>query len=118
VGFLITALYLVFVLAAVFLTIVILLQEGKGGGIAAAFGAGGAEAFGVKVGGINKFTGVVAGIFMLCAILLGYFPSAGRSVVRDKPAPPPPPIEVPGQPGSVPPAPPPGGSPSTPQKPG
>ena len=57
-------------LSAVLLSIVILLQEGKGGGLAEAFGGMGAETFGVKSGGINKFTFTLAACFMGSAVIL------------------------------------------------
>ena len=63
-------LWVVMFLSAVLLSIVILLQEGKGGGLAEAFGGMGAETFGVKSGGINKFTFALAGCFMGSAVLL------------------------------------------------
>jgi protein translocase SecG subunit len=53
-----------------FLIAVILLQEGKGGGLAEAFGGVGAETFGVKAHGINKFTAVVGGLFLVLCIVL------------------------------------------------
>jgi preprotein translocase subunit SecG len=52
---------------------VILLQEGKGGGLAEAFGGAGAETFGVKAHGINKFTAIVGGLFLLLCIVLNKF---------------------------------------------
>lgn len=62
--------WVMFFLSAVLLTIVILLQESKGGGLAEAFGGVGAETFGVKTGGINRFTFILAGIFCLTAIII------------------------------------------------
>ena len=56
--------------SALLMSVVILLQESKGGGLAEAFGGVGAETFGVKSGGINKFTFLLAGLFMGSAILL------------------------------------------------
>lgn len=56
--------------SALLMSIVILLQESKGGGLAEAFGGVGAETFGVKSGGINKFTFALAGVFMGSAVLL------------------------------------------------
>ncbi len=56
--------------SALLMSIVILLQESKGGGLAEAFGGVGAETFGVKSGGINKFTFLLAGIFLGSALLL------------------------------------------------
>jgi len=63
-------LWVLMFLSAVLLSIVILLQEGKGGGLAEAFGGMGAETFGVKSGGINKFTFALAGCFMGSAVVL------------------------------------------------
>ena len=55
--------WVLFFLSSVLLTIVILLQEGKGGGLAEAFGGVGAETFGVKSGGINRVTMTLAVVF-------------------------------------------------------
>jgi protein translocase SecG subunit len=62
--------WVLFFASAVLMTIVILLQEPKGGGLAEAFGGMGAETFGVKSGGINRFTFTLAGIFCGSAILI------------------------------------------------
>ncbi|MEE8106168.1 MAG: preprotein translocase subunit SecG [Planctomycetota bacterium] len=63
------AIMLLFILTAFLLVIVVLLQEGKGGGLAGAFGGAGAQTFGVQTGGVNKFTFWVAGVFMVLAVL-------------------------------------------------
>ncbi len=63
-----TLLYIIFVLSAIVLTVVILLQEGKGGGFGDALGAAGQQTFGVATKGIQYFTGVVAAVFVLSAI--------------------------------------------------
>lgn len=52
------------------LSVIILLQESKGGGLAEAFGGAGAETFGVKSGGINKFTFSLAAVFLASAIVI------------------------------------------------
>jgi len=62
--------WILFFLSAVLLTVVILLQESKGGGLAEAFGGVGAETFGVKTGGINRFTFLLAAIFCGSAVLV------------------------------------------------
>lgn len=64
------ALYIVFVLAAIVLVVVVLLQEGKGGGLTDALGTSGQQTFGVGASGINKFTGWVGGIFLVSALLI------------------------------------------------
>ena len=55
-----TLLYILFVLAALVLIVVILLQEGKGGGFGQALGEHGQQTFGVGARGIHKFTAYVA----------------------------------------------------------
>jgi preprotein translocase subunit SecG len=67
-GILITILYVLFAIDAVLLIAIVLLQEGKGGGLGAAFGGAGGEIFGHGVGGINKATGILAGVLFLIAI--------------------------------------------------
>ena len=62
--------WILFFVSAVLMTILILLQESKGGGIAEAFGGMGAETFGVKSGGINKVTFTLAAIFCGSALLI------------------------------------------------
>lgn len=62
--------WILFFVSSVLLTVVILLQESKGGGLAEAFGGAGAETFGVKTGGINRFTFTLAAIFCASAIVI------------------------------------------------
>ncbi len=63
-------LYIIFTLLCVILGGIILLQEGKGGGMGAAFGGVGGEAFGHGAGGINRFTTIVAVLFMVVALVI------------------------------------------------
>ena len=65
-----TVLYILFTLLAVLLGGIILLQEGKGGGMGAAFGGVGGEAFGHGAGGINKVTAVLAALFLVSAVVI------------------------------------------------
>ena len=62
--------WILFFLSALVMIVIILLQEGKGGGLADAFGGMGAETFGVKSGGINRFTFTIAGVFIASAIVI------------------------------------------------
>jgi protein translocase SecG subunit len=62
--------WVLFVLSAVVLIGIILLQEGKGGGLAEAFGGMGAETFGVKAKGITMFTFATAGVFLTSAVAI------------------------------------------------
>ena len=63
--------WILFFVSAVLMTVVILLQDAKGGGLAEAFGGAGAATFGVKSGGISRFTFLLAGIFCGSAIFIG-----------------------------------------------
>ena len=72
-----TLLYILFTLLSIILGGIILLQEGKGGGMGAAFGGIGGEAFGHGAGGINRFTTIVAGLFILVAIVIAIVTSPG-----------------------------------------
>jgi preprotein translocase subunit SecG len=81
---LLALLYLVFALSAILLIVVILLQEGKGGGLGDAFGGAGQQTFGVGAKGVTKFTAAVAVVFLASAIgitLLGR--EQARSRVTD-----------------------------------
>lgn len=66
----IVLLYLLFVATAIILTVVILLQEGKGGGFGDALGAAGQQAFGVKASGVQRFTMWVAIVFLGSAVAI------------------------------------------------
>src|SRR5262245_22550583 len=65
-----TLLWILFVAACIVVSFVILLQEGKGGGLGEAFGGAGQQTFGVKAEGINKFTGLVALIVVVIAVVI------------------------------------------------
>lgn len=65
---LVTLLYIVFALSAIVLIVVILLQEGRGGGFGQALGEHGQQTFGVGAKGINTFTGYAAMVFLVSAI--------------------------------------------------
>ena len=68
-----TLLYIVFVFSALVLIVVILLQEGRGGGFGQALGEHGQQTFGVGARGINTFTGYTAMVFLVSALLLHMF---------------------------------------------
>ena len=69
-------LWLLFFASALFLIVIVLLQEPKGGGLAEAFGGTGAQTFGVKSGGINKFTFIVFSVFIVSAMFIHMFRNA------------------------------------------
>jgi preprotein translocase subunit SecG len=131
VSFLIGVLNALIVLSSLFMVCIILIQRGKGGGLAGAFGGvGGSSAFGTKAGDV--FTKITIGVaigWMLAAMLLVVLtnrrntsawndaptsltkdlapssaPSRTKSPVPDKGAgdlPPPPPTPVPGPSGAA-----------------
>lgn len=63
-------LYLLFFASALLLILVVLVQEGKGGGLGGALGGAGAETFGVRAGGVNRVTFILFGVFVLSALAL------------------------------------------------
>ena len=80
--------YILFVFAAIVLIVVILLQEGRGGGFGEALGSAGRETFGVGSRGINTFTAVTAGVFLGSALLIHVLnrQQASSSVLDSAPA--------------------------------
>jgi preprotein translocase subunit SecG len=80
----------IYVIACVFLILVVLLQSGKGGDVAAAFGGAGSQtAFGPRGAQkpLEKATVVAAALFMLLALLFSLPGMNGpRSVVSERPA--------------------------------
>src|SRR5579862_5558526 len=73
----------------VFLVLLILIQKGRGGGLASAFGgAGGNTAFGSKTGDVLTWaTSIVFGIFLVLAITLNLLANqVGQAPVPKSPA--------------------------------
>src|ERR1700724_2677644 len=72
-----------------FLMLVVLLQQGKGGGMGAAFGGGAAaQVFGGRGAGnlLTRATAVCAGIFMLTSVSLAYLSSSGDRALKARAA--------------------------------
>ncbi len=104
---LMTLLWIVFTVSAVLLGLIILVQEGKGGGLAEAFGGMGQETFGVGAQGVNRVTGILAGIFLFSAIFINKCAFQGDTI--GLPSAPPTDNSAPADPGATggtPPAPP------------
>jgi preprotein translocase subunit SecG len=82
-----------YVLVCLMLSLVILLQQGRGGDIASAFGGSSSQAaFGARSGAtvLTKATAVAAVLFMMFALTLSIIGQRGTgSVVSGTPAPPP-----------------------------
>ena len=72
-------------IAAIVLIVVILLQEGRGGGFGQALGTSGSETFGAGSRGINTFTATTAAVFLGSALLIHVLnrQQTGGSVVGD-----------------------------------
>jgi len=69
-----------------FLMLVVLLQQGKGGGMGAAFGGGAQQVFGGRGAGniLTRATAVCAAIFMLTSVSLAYVSSSGDRDLKAK----------------------------------
>jgi preprotein translocase subunit SecG len=83
-----TVLYIIHILVCIAMLPIILLQAGKGGGVAAAFGGGGSgTVFGSRGAStfLTKMTSGAAIIFMITSMALSWYASKGRSVVGDEP---------------------------------
>ena len=75
--------------ACAVLMFVVLLQQGKGGGLGAAFGGGAAaQVFGGRGAGniLTRATAICAGIFMLTSVSLAYLSSSGDRALKAKAA--------------------------------
>ena len=70
--FIVSVLNVFLILTSLFLILVVLIQRGKGGGLAGAFGgAGGSSAFGSRAGdAFTRFTIIVASIWVLLIMIL------------------------------------------------
>ncbi len=81
-SFVVVTLTVLLLLTSVFMILLVLVQRGRGGGLAGAFGGmGGQSAFGTRAGDVfTKITVVVAIIFILLASLLG---KSMRAAQRD-----------------------------------
>jgi preprotein translocase subunit SecG len=80
-----TLLEIIHVSVCLFLMMVVLLQQGKGGGMGAAFGgAATQQVFGGRGAGnlLTRATAVCAGIFMLTSVSLAYLSSSGDRDLR------------------------------------
>ncbi len=73
-----TLLNVIHVTVCFFLILVVLLQQGRGGGLGS-FGGGGAQVFGGRGAGnfMTRLTAICAAIFMLTSMSLAYLSSAG-----------------------------------------
>jgi preprotein translocase subunit SecG len=61
-------LYVLFWILSILIVGIVLIQEGRGGGLGQSFGGGGGELFGHGAGGVNKATFVLAGLMFATAL--------------------------------------------------
>jgi preprotein translocase subunit SecG len=90
-----------YVLVCFLLIVVILLQQGKGGDIANAFGGGASQAvFGARAGAtlLTKLTTGLAALFVVLSLTLAIWGQRGPGSVVGGVAPPPPAPTIPGSP--------------------
>jgi preprotein translocase subunit SecG len=80
-----TFLNVLHVLVCLFLILVVLLQQGRGGGMGSALGGATAQVFGGRGAGnfMTRLTAACAAIFMLTSVSLAYLSSAGDRALRD-----------------------------------
>ncbi len=86
-GFLLGLFITLFILVCLILILLVLIQKGRGGGLASAFGgAGGNTAFGSKTGDVLTWaTSVVFGVFLLLAIILNLLTRDSSSTTAQSP---------------------------------
>src|SRR5262245_40241480 len=104
---LVSILTVIFILVCIFLILVILLQSGKGGDVAAAFGGSGSQtAFGPRGAQkpLEKATVIAAMLFMLLALIFSMPGIGTHSVVDENAAPTPKPSPAASAPAVAPPA--------------
>jgi preprotein translocase subunit SecG len=67
------------VFICLFLILVVLIQQSRGGGLGGALGGGASQIFGGRGAGnfMTRLTGITAAIFMLTSMTLAYLSSAG-----------------------------------------
>ena len=79
-----TLLNIVHIFVCLFLILVVLLQQGRGGGMGSALGGATAQVFGGRGAGnfLTRLTSICATIFMVTSMSLAYLSSAGDRELR------------------------------------
>lgn len=74
-----TLLHVVHIVSCLFLILVVLLQQGKGGGLGGAFGGGATQVFGGRGAGnlMTRITAICATLFILTSVALAWLSSSG-----------------------------------------
>lgn len=78
----------IWLICALTLVLIILIQKGRGGGLSGAFGGGGAGGImGTKTGDfLTWVTVTLAGVFLILSVVMAKFYRPGRATVADEPA--------------------------------
>src|SRR5260221_6171093 len=81
-----TLLQIIHVFVCLVLMFVVLLQQGRGGGMGAIGGGAAAQVFGGRGAGniLTRATAICAGIFMLTSVSLAYLSSSGDRALKAK----------------------------------
>src|SRR6202012_147989 len=82
-----TLIDIIHVFVCAVLMFVVLLQQGKGGGMGAAFGGGAAaQVFGGRGAGdlLTRATAICAAVFMITSVSLAYHSSAGDRATKER----------------------------------
>ncbi len=79
-GLIAIVLLVMFVISALVLMLVILIQDDQGEGLGGIFGAGSSSAFGPRTGNVlTRFTSIVAAVFLVTAFMLAFVNRTPRS---------------------------------------
>lgn len=80
-----TFLNIVHIFVCFFLILVVLLQQGRGGGMGSAFGGASAQVFGGRGAGnfLTRLTAICAVVFMATSMSLAYLSSAGDRQLKE-----------------------------------
>ncbi|WP_437598148.1 preprotein translocase subunit SecG [Sorangium sp. So ce590] len=80
-----TFLNILHVFVCLFLILVVLLQQGRGGGMGSAMGGATAQVFGGRGAGnfMTRLTAACAAVFMATSLSLAYLSSAGDRALRE-----------------------------------
>jgi preprotein translocase subunit SecG len=79
-----TFLNIIHIFVCLFLILVVLLQQGRGGGMGGAFGGATAQVFGGRGAGnfMTRLTAICATVFMITSVSLAYLSSSGDRELR------------------------------------
>src|SRR3954463_8951347 len=90
----------VFIIVCLFMILLVLIQKGRGGGLASAFGGGGGNtAFGSKTGDVLTWaTSIIFGVFLILAVILNLMTRSGTRPAAATNLPTGNPVQMPQQP--------------------